>query len=949
MGRKVMLILACLTFSETLGEPEKPKVNLVDNTAKESGSRLYRHVPAGVYASAAPYAAYSFHAPRLATAPKEMQLVPVNQERVVIQNTNGFLTDSYGKFAETPQMVGFKTTLPQQFVRLQDLPLHLSQPLVSGAPGAQQGAQHFFAPAHFNVQGFQAPGTSSFARYAVPQPVVHNANIRNFGGFPVLQNNFNPHPVAQQQPSSNKAVFVNLQSEEQQSNGPKFQRLEEAPRSLPVAQENKNQNFNNPQQLHGNKEQLQAAPAKVTTYVNGKKTVLTLETRPPLPLLDISLLEPLTFDNPLVPQVQHFLPRINEATYHSLHNYNANNKKQQKPVQLKPKSQETGVIRNKPKSKNKVNKKKQPRPQYIENENEHQTPDITINETPNASPEISYEIKSPNYKETYKEQVVSYNKETTSKPVTYSYKKEEQSQPINYSYNKEEKSQPINYSYNKETTSEPIQYTYEKQVQSKPVHYSYEHNSKAPQQENQAHYENREQDPKQLTYTSKDENRDEEQSDHVRARQPATSFELQEESAEDDTPKQPQPPQNTHNIQREQYSNAPQPTHQLVPEHRQVTHNQKHLQDESYTDNHEFPKSFMELVNSQINHGHYHAGPPKYNNHKNQLPTHRPNEQIRVDPQQHIHKQQPDRPQESHHNGGQHREQHDDYVHNTHTYEKPKGSREFSEGHNNEKQNRQEANEEENKEENFERAYKNAAFGFPGYEKNSEEIEKEIYNPEAYAIGRENGNFDFEHAPFQQYYEESDKFPKETHSSYKDSRDKVKEDYYLGFTAAKPESINERHNNKQEYFETYKQHKPENYFSAKQNENEDAEHEKQNAKYSAIPYYYESEEKPKQQSARYQAGPKVLYEFDYGKETPRDNAARGSQPLQRFKTKTQFVEPQFQYGFEPSSLPYLLDSELAPMASNVRLESEKPGARKKTYKENWYIKKSSTSGGSNKS
>ncbi|XP_014358055.2 GATA zinc finger domain-containing protein 14-like [Papilio machaon] len=938
MRRKALLILACLALSETLGEPEKPKVNLVDNIANESGSHLYRHVPAVVYASAAPYAAYSFHAPGLATAPRDMQLVPVNRERVVIQNTNGFLTDSYGKFAETPQMVGFKTTLPQQFVRLQDLPLHLSQPLVSGTPGAQQGAQHFFAPTQFNVHGFQAPGSSPFARYAVPQHVVHNANTRNFASFPVQQNNFTPHPVVQQQPSSNKSVFVNLQSVEQQSNGPKFQRLQESPRNSAVAQEHKNSNLNNPQPLRVDKEQLQAAPAKVTTYVNGKKTVLSLETRPPLPLLDISLLEPLTFDNPLVPQVQHFLPRINEATYHSLHDYNANNKKQHKSGQLKPKSKESGVVRNKPKSKQNINKKKQPRPQYNENEDDHQTPDITMNETPNASPEISHEIKSPNYKETYKEQVISYNKEMTSKPVTYNY-------------NKEEQSQPINYSYNKETRSEPIQYTYEKQVQSKPVHYSYEHNSRAPQQENQAHNKNREQDPKQLTYTSKDENKNEEQSDHVRAKQPVISIELPENSSEDDIPKQPQSPQNTYNIQRDQYSNAPQPSHQLVPEHRQVTYNQKNLQDESHIDNHEFPKSFMDLVNSQIKHRHYHAGISKNNNHNNQLPAHRPNEHIRVDPEQHIHNQQPDRPQETQQSGGQHRKHHDDYVRNSHTYEKPKGGREFSEGNNNENQNRQPANEEEDKEENFERAYKNAAFGFPGYERNSEEIEKDIYNPEAYAIARENDNFDFEHAPFQQYYEESDKFPKETHSSYKDSRDKVKEDYFLGFTAAKPESINDRHINKQEYFEMYKQHKPENYFSAKRNENENEEHEKQNAKYSAIPYYYDPEEKPKQQFARYHAAaaPTVLYEFDYTKETPRDNTARDSQPFQRFKTKTQFVEPQFQYGFEPSSLPYLLDSELSPMASNVRLESEKPGARKKMYKENWYITKSSTSGGSNKS
>lgn len=128
----------------------------------------------------------------------------------------------------------------------------------------------------------------------------------------------------------------------------------------------------------------------------------------------------------------------------------------------------------------------------------------------------------------------------------------------------------------------------------------------------------------------------------------------------------------------------------------------------------------------------------------------------------------------------------------------------------------------------------------------------------------------------------------------------------------------------------FAKHKPEKYFG----EDED---KKKSAKYT-FTFQPPQNVEHKQKSAPY------VYEYNFAKEAPRDNSAFASRPVNhRYKSKTQFVEPQYQYGSEPISIPQLLDSELAAMASNENAESENPGTRKKVYKENWYIKKTTTS------
>ncbi|CAG4950536.1 unnamed protein product [Parnassius apollo] len=928
MWRKALLpFVCCLAFREALSDTNESRATSVIK-GEASISRLYRNVPVGVYASSSPYTAYTFHVPTVITAPKNMRVIPVNEESVNhnTYNTNGFFKDSYGnRFVNSPQTLGIKANFPQQYLQIQKLPAHLSQPLVS-PPTYQfkQATPHFFAHTQFR-------GSSPFSRYAVSQPVVQDANIRTFSASPVLQpnfishNNFNLHPVAQQQSTSYKPIFSNTQAHEQYDkfkNEPKLQRLQENLREKVNIQnvhiDHGNKNYNHPQPFHFEKEVSPVAPAretKITTYTrDGDKAIVNLETKP-LHLLDISLLEPLTFDNPLVPQVQHFLPRINEATYHKLPEYSTyvNSEKRHKSEEEKPKTNNDGSAKRIPKTKNKSTKTKHngPSKQNENDKNRLPTPSIKIKGTRYVSPEYSYEINSPNYKETYKEQIVRYNKETNSDPV-------------HYNYNKDAQSEPIHYSYKTETQSEPIHYTYEKQVQKKPVqYYSNVHNSKQPQQEKKIYYENEEHCPKQV-YTFKTDNSNDEQNNY------GSSHENGESSSEDTSENEgsvQRPSLKTHDIGHEQYADDPHSSRHLVPEHREAEENHKIIQNGAKTINHDFPKFFAHIINDQANRDYF-------------KPTHKSNEHIRVDPNQHIQRLYPARNQNA---------QKNIYSPNQHNHEKSKRviiRDETPDGihSHDEKQYTETVDQEENNEENFEKAYKNAAFGFPAYESNSDDLEKDIYNPETYGVPRDSSNF--EHAPFQQYYEEGDKFPKYTHSNYKDARDKTKEDYYLDYSINKPESMIDRYNNRVGYYKMYGNHRPGKYFGFDQDE--DKESEKQIAKYSIAPTFlfnHAPEQKQKQEFAKIQTSP-YIYEYDYTKEAPRDNTAYGSQPHQRSKTKTQFVEPQFQYGFEPSSLPILLDSELATMASNVSPENEKPETRKKVYKENWYIKKTSTSGGS---
>lgn len=245
--------------------------------------------------------------------------------------------------------------------------------------------------------------------------------------------------------------------------------------------------------------------------------------------------------------------------------------------------------------------------------------------------------------------------------------------------------------------------------------------------------------------------------------------------------------------------------------------------------------------------------------------------------------------------------------------------------------------EEENNEEDFDKAYKNAAFGFPAYNHKPKE-ESEFYNPESYGAPKYHEGYSFENSPFEQYESEGDNFPKSSRLTYKDMRDHNTDQYYKEYESVKPQTLNEYNKQKEDYFQSYEQHKPENYFTNKKKNNTPKKSEQYRVE-NVFDFKPTSTPKSHKYFAQYKSKP-ARYEYDYSKG---DSHAHSSQPSQSYRNKwtnTHFVEPQFQYGFEP--IPRLLDSELAAMASNDSPESESPGTRKKMYKENWYIHKTST-------
>ncbi|KAL0901966.1 hypothetical protein ABMA27_007108 [Loxostege sticticalis] len=952
-----------------------------DNVSAESAPRLYRNVPLGVYASAAPYAAYSFHLPAFIAAPKPAasRVVPV-KEQLVLHNVNGYLRDSYGnKFADTPQMAAYKNAFPQQFLPLQELPPHLSQPLIA-APQHKQAAPHYFVGSPYRLSTYQVASHSptSFGGYSQPFVFAQNYGGGQSQAAPAqaqaapTQTQTAPTQTqaitVQQQPSSYKAVYANSQSEHYKTpqnevhyqtpqNEVKFQRLEHRPEAHHA------QSASSEEQSHGDKAQIQAAPAKTsyTAVVNGKKTVITLDTKPPVPLLDLSLLEPLTFANPLVPQVQHYLPRINQATYHKLPDLNVNQPKQQKKevVAQKTKSHDSGNIKGK--HRNDAPKKK---PNQASGQSDSHRkprpakPTITVKGTPNKSPEFSYEIKSPNYKETYKEQSISYN---TAK-----------------------ESDPVNYSYDKKTESEPISYTYQKTEQKEPVHYNFVHTSKEPVNVKQVNYQGQGQGPKQLIYTFKPEEQNREHK-HVESEEAGSAEDAGSSEESDDDAPAPAYPQNYQNNQAE---------HREAP--RQVSGGHRQAYNHDYHPHHQGPNSY-----------HHHNQNEGARHHKsNNEITHRSNGNLHLVPNEEVHyEEHHDAPQHTSHQGKgpaqhveaqyhspQEYEEHirilpsqapnDEFVKQIESYQNPHPSplstlehyQKFieqqtqtkppqhpysssapivlekakriiiqeespEEMHSHHEQIKAEMIEQDdNNEEDFEKAYKNAAFGFAAFDKKPEDIEKDIYSPKSYGFSHDHANFEVEKTPFQEYQAEGDSFPKSTRANYKNARDSMKEDYYLDYSVHRPESLADRYQNKANYYKLYKSQKPEKYFGSEDDK-------KKSEKYTVAPSFDFGPAPKKQQNyfAEYKSEP-VRYEYNYAKE-PRDSSAHASRPYQRLKSKTQFVEPQFQYGFEPIGLPRLLDSELAAMASNDSPESEKPGMRKKIYTENFYIKKTSTSSG----
>ncbi|KAJ0182804.1 hypothetical protein K1T71_002173 [Dendrolimus kikuchii] len=988
MGREVLVaVLCCLTLGDVLANQSIKQVKESESTA--SVPRLYRNVPIGVYASAAPHGAFSFQIPTFAQIKTAAsRLIPVKEEATFIQNTNAFLKDSYGnRFVETPQNVAFKTTFPQQFVQLQDLPLHLSQPLTAASPNFELKPTQFVIGPHYKLPMQAAP-----ARYGVPQTVVFSENVKSFApsqGFGVPQSlipaqtsapahshithatqhsaapsqqfaatlnfaaphnfgtsySFVPstaqtHPKAEQQSTSNKAVYSNTQAPQHFENlksDYKFQRLEEAPKESQALKKTPLPT------VHSENAKLQEVPTEhtVTTVVNGQKTTVSLQTNPPIPLLDISLLEPLTFKNPLVPQVQHFLPRINQATYHKLPSVDEATNYQKEFMVQKTKSYDSGIIKGKPQKDNTKKKPKKTQSPKDEEPVQPQHKGTPHRPSLDESPEITYEINMPGYKETYKEQAIKYNKETQS---------------------------------------EPVHYTYGSKTEKDPVTYSYVHHSKEPLQVKEIHYQSDGKGPLQLIYNFNPEEKHTEnespapqQAEHSRESQKSEGDQPKYHNVEhhnshhQESPRNYNQPAQYHEPAHHRDENSYQPNHvenDKRHHHEELRHPKAKHEQEKYRPNQahygsvqQSPEYYPQALQSPVTTAEYHPL-NQYEDEIRFLPPIK-SESIRVDPNQHIQKHpqsqspSPETSQNPHPSSAPHDEQYTPIQKHSYSNTPPQHIHEKSkriiiqeetpeEMHSLREQLKAEMiDEEENNEEDFEKAYKNAAVGFPAYYRKQTDEEKDIYNPESYGIPREHSDYHIDHSPFQQYQRDGDEYPKEARLNYKDARDSMKEDYFLDYSVSKPKSLTDRYTKKADYYKLYKKQRPEKLFAS----DEDKKKEK-SAKYTAIPYDYPAKtQKPKgQYFAQYKAAPHV-YEYDYSKETPRDNSAHASRPFQRYKSKTFFVEPQFQYGFEPVAIPRLLDSELAAMASNNSPESEKPGMRKKLYKENWYIKKTSTRGG----
>ncbi|CAB3240137.1 unnamed protein product [Arctia plantaginis] len=1056
MGRKVLLIVSCwLTLSQSFGDKRSYSLYVGDNESAESAPRLYRNVPLGVYASAAPYPAHTFHLPNFIAAPKAAasHVMPVNEHYV------NHLTDSYGnQFVGTPLSSTYKLALPQQFVQLQSkLPEHLAQPLVAGSANfqfKQSNGQFFGAPYRVPVQQGHAPTPlHHFPTFGQ----LYGNNIKHLAPNTVIHSQAQGIQNTHQQPTNNKVVYTDTQSHERYnhykeepkvlqqkepqiivgkpkvqgiqevSNEPygnviyektqagsysthknpkkeahaknadaKYQRLKESSSSDHQAPNHSHEQVNSEfiqglphyetkyqiiqdqphssqfqrikehQPLHGevkfqriqdassnahnqhndrvqnkpeaqsNKAKLQAAPAKqVITYINdinGEKTIVELETTPSLPLLDLTLLEPLTFDNPLVPQVQHFLPRINQATYQKLPEINKPMVKnyQKEFVIQKTSSYDSSEEQEKPQkdaSRKKHKKPTQPTKHAKKNEVPRKTT-VTYHEHLEDVPEVIHEINSPNYKEIVKEKSVSYNMKTHSEPVHHTYGSKIENEPVTYSYSR--------------TSKEPVQ-----SVQysgNGPSHLAYDFKSKE-----HAHEETPATTPPHRTTAHDSKARDDEDS---------------HESAEDT------PSNNKHHGYTKQYEKHSESSE----EHHEPVHNEKENYHKQNEQQHDPPSKHssepFQIISEDINFQ------PILREYEENIRSLAPSASIKVDPHQHVQPKSTPQPVENHYEEPlRHHHPHSspsppEHAHSSHNYQEtqhhapPSDYYEYNgptshihekskrviiqekapnEMHMLREQMRQEVvDREENSEDNFEKAYEEAALGFPAYNKKTSDSEKDIFDPESYGVPRDHVEYDFEHTPLQQYQAEGDEFPTEARALYKDARDKMKQNYYTDFSVSKPEGMLDRYQNKLNYYKLFKEQKPDYVVDYEQ---ADKKQKHKSAKYIAAPSYDFQPSQDKSES--YYGQPKQtqqLHEYNYSQKTPGDNSAFASRPYQNYKSRTSFVEPQFQYGFEPLLLPKLLDSELAAMASNDSPESKDPGTVKKMYKENWYINTRTTAG-----
>ncbi|CAH0405584.1 unnamed protein product [Chilo suppressalis] len=1101
MWRKALSAAVCwLTLSVNFGEAEKNVISsmIVDNDSAESAPRLYRSVPVGVYASRSPYAAYSFQIPAFISAPKTSasRIVPVRQQINAFHQNNGYLRDSYGnRFSDTPQIASYKTAFPQQYVPLQELPAHLAQPLLAASQN-KETAPHYFVGSQYRVPSFQEASNNPGSGYSsFPQSYAYSQEIRSLA--PSAQQS-NGVTTNQQQPGNK--LFTNVQAVEQfkeLKNEPKLERFEYRPEEAYRSEEKSDPTVQkaNIQESDKGENEAAAAITPVTAIVNGKKTVINIETKPPIPLLDLSLLEPITFDNPIVPQLQHFLPRIHDAKYQSLPEFN----EAKKPKKAKSASKK------KPKQQSSHHHKQAP-----------VTPVVTITGTEDESPELTYEINTPNHKETYKEKTISYNRKVEAEPETFSYNEKTEAKPVHYSYHNSEQKEPVSYNIVYSSNKKPEQLTQvnhpaneeqprqliykfnadeavepnndeesdtpgsaedsgssEVNVENEPIrhlnHHNQERRPEAPvnyQHHNDGHNNNhhntRPQDRHHSGHHNNDNHRndrhhddrhhddrhhdDRRHNDHHHEDRHHDDRHHDDRHRDDrhqndrhqddrhhdnrhhddrnhDDRRHDDLSHNNHHHNNHPHNNRPHNEHDHRnddrPEHRQKQYYQKAPEghdspNKQYRSQEEDHHKTSQEYHPNSNPGHQHREHnqnKKYNQQPNDDSHHRQNKEYKKpSPENHQRSNQEyqrrpydqgshevDQPREhekpapisapiQHSEILTHPQEHEEDIRllppqhnapirvdpNQHVQEpkpEPESQEEAEPLYNSgapiiqeqgkriiiqeespeelhmhqEQITAEVVDQEDNNEDDFENAYKNAAYGFPAFEKKAENIEKDIYDPKSYGLSRINDEYNSEKSPFQQYVAEGDTFPRSARLNYNKAKEDTEETYLLDYSASKPQSVADRYRNKANYYKLYEQYKPEKYFAA----NNDNKKEKQRERYTAAPSYnFERNPKPKNNGyfAQYKAEP-VKYEYDYSKGTPRDNSAHASNPYKRLKSKTLFVEPQFQYGFDPINLPRLLDSELAAMASNHSPESEKPGMRKKIYEENWYIKKTSTAAG----
>ncbi|XP_075991971.1 uncharacterized protein LOC142987229 [Anticarsia gemmatalis] len=774
----------------------------------------------------------------------------------------------------------------------------------------------------------------------------------------------------------------------------KFQRLQQSPPAPQIhhSYEERPQHSRPVESSHSQnkKAKLQADPTKqVVTYINdinGKKTIVELETKPTLPLLDLTLLEPLTFANPLVPQVQHFLPRINQATYQKLPELNLPAVKNYQKEYAVQKTTSYNSAEGHEKPQKEASKKKHKKPiqpnKYDKHNDVPKKTTVTYHETLDDAPEITYEVgsaHSPNYKETVKQKAVSYNKQTQSEPVHISYGSNTDKKPVTYSYSRTTK-EPLQLKSNYGDVPSHLIYNFspeeqvheERAISAEPHHNEAEHENESSHESHNDAPHNYHEHHHTEQYKERPQSSEEH---HEPTHKEKESYQKQNEEKQQNSleivndnhnpPKYYSEPAhitseniNFQPILKEYQNNirlltAPSASikidpHQHVQPARSTPPPQAHHEEQSQPQKHHHSQS------SEAHENPHSSSEQQRHHHQNPAPASQEHPHTSSESHTHHHHEHPSpAPQEHPHSS------HETHYHHSspqaesynapasHVHEKSKRiiiqEETPDEMHMLREQMRAEViKREENSEEDFEKAYHDAALGFPAYNVKAADAEKDIFDPESYGVPHSDYNFDS--TPFQQYQEEGDEFPKESRSRYKDARDKMKQNYYSEYAISKPESLLDRYQNKLGYYKLFKEQKPDYLVD---DEEEDKKQNQKSAKYSVAPTfnYHSSQDKDSKSYFGHPKPKQQLYEYDYSKGTPRDSSAYASRPFHNYKTRLSFIEPQFQYGFAPLMMPKLLDSELAAMASNDSPESEKPGMRKKIYKENWYIKKTSTSGG----